>query len=94
MTVSVKKATQRNKAECIPSDKARELIFNAAKEALTRIGEIKPYKIALPLSVEVTYTRNDYCDSAVERDPTLKRCGRTVRRYLDKPTCCRDLEWF
>ena len=94
LTVSVKKATKRNEAECIPTDEARELIFNASREALARIGEIKPYKIDLPVTVEVTHTRNDYCDSAVERDPTLKRCGRTVTRYLEKLTCCRDLEWF
>ena len=94
VTVSVKKATERNKAESIPVEEAYELIYNAAKEAVTKVGKIKPYKITLPATVEVTYTRNDYCDRAMKKDPSLIRNGRTVTRVLEAPICFDGFNQF
>ncbi len=94
VTVCVKKADIRNKATCISVEEAGKLIFDGARRAMGKIGKIKPYKIEFPATIEVTHTRNDYCDSAVKRDPTLIRNGRTVVRYLERATCSRDLECF
>ena len=60
VTASVKTARIRNRAECVPVDEARALIFEGAKKAVEQTAKIKPYKIDLPVTIEVTHTRNDY----------------------------------
>ena len=92
--VRVKTAKGRNRADCISPEKAYEAIFNAAKEAVRNIGNCKPYKIEFPVKLELTFTRNDYCDEVMENSPYLKRCGRTVYKELEKINNYHDLVVF
>ncbi|MBR5459310.1 MAG: M55 family metallopeptidase [Clostridia bacterium] len=94
VTASVKKACGRNRAECIPLEEAHALIYNAVKKAVLGWRDVKPVKVFPPYELEVVFTRNDYCDSAIGRDPSLEREGRRIVRRLDKITCSLDMEWF
>ena len=93
-TACVKTAKGRNKAECINPKEAYNAIFGAAKEAVLNIKNFKPYKIKLPVNLELTLSRSDYCDEIIENSPHLKRCGRTIYKQLDKITNYHDLVVF
>ena len=78
----VKYAHGRNKAVSLPSDEARELIRNTAKESVKLIGKIDPYKISLPAEVLFTFQRTDYCDKFAEG---RERVGsRTIRKIVNE----------
>ena len=94
ITACVKTANERNRAECLPVEEATRLIYEAAKDAVLNFGKAKPYKISLPVTLDVTFTRNDYCDDAVKRDPSLTRNGRQVTRRIDKIKRALDTDWF
>ena len=87
----VKTALCRNKAECLPQAEALERIREAAADGVRRCGEIKPFKVSLPTEYRVTFTRNDYCESAMHEG--LTRSGRTLTKTLERITCCGDLLW-
>jgi len=89
-----KNAVERNRASCLPVEKSTSLIYEAAKNAIIHIGKTKPYKIDLPVTLDVTFTRNDYCDEAIKRDASLIRDGRRVTRRLDKISSALDIDWF
>ena len=93
-TACIKTAKGRNKAECISAEKAYEAIFNAAKEAVLSLKDCNPYKIEFPVELELTLSRNDYCDEIMEESPTVKRCGRTVYKKLEKIRNYHDLVVF
>jgi D-amino peptidase len=79
---TVKRALSRNVAVSLPPDEARALIYEKAKESLSLIGKIKPYKIALPAEITVTFQRTDYCDEAAKKYERID--SRTVRKTIDK----------
>ena len=87
---AVKTAEKRNEAHCLPQEEALKLIYNAAKEGVLKSENIKPYKIDLPTQIEVTYTRNDYCDDA-QLHKNVTRNGRTISITVDKITCLKDI---
>jgi D-amino peptidase len=90
-TAVVKYAVCRNEAECIPDDEAERLIYEAAKAAMGRIGEAKPYKITLPAEIKIEYNRADYCDDAAKWSGAERLDARTLRKVVDKIEFYRDI---
>lgn len=79
-TAVVKNAASRNTAISLPTEVARQRIYEGAKKSVALIDKIKPYKVSLPAVVEVTFQRTDYCDEAAKK---YERIGsRTVRKFV------------
>ncbi len=79
----VKHAVERNKAVCIDGDEAGRLIREAARLAVSTLGERRPTVLPLPAEMKVGYNRTDYCDAAVRAHPALTRLdARTVTRTV------------
>ena len=93
-TASVKTAKGRNKADCLPTDEARKLIFEAVRDGVKRYREIKPYTVKTPTEVSVTLVRNDETDNYMAQNPNLKRCGRTVTKTVNEIKKYNDLVKF
>jgi D-amino peptidase len=55
VTVPVKEAIGRLAAKLVPVDEARKMIKAGVKDALGRLGAIKPFKVAAPYSFELAY---------------------------------------
>ena len=55
-TAVVKKALSRYAARCLPLDRARERIREAAHRALKRAGEIEPSHLEPPITLEVDFS--------------------------------------
>ncbi len=91
VAVPVKRMISRNSAENYPDWKER--LVTGVKEALAKASSIKPVTVALPTTVEITYTRADYCED------TLRLCGsgcerigaRTLRKNVTAVRHCQDL---
>ena len=82
-TAAVKTAEGRNRAVCLPEKEAEAAIYEAARRAVGRIGEIKPFRILLPAVIEVEYNRTDYADAVMEyRTDAERTAPRTVRRIV------------
>ncbi len=94
VTAAVKTATERNVATCFPEDEVKEKIYNAAKKGVENIGKIKPLKPELPATVEVTFSRSDFCDETFKDAENTERCGRTLKKKHDKINCYLDLVRF
>lgn len=91
-TAVVKWGVGRNAAECLDLAQAEALIRDAAKEGILNAGNIKPFKIAGPYTIEVTHTRCDYCEECLRRCPDVERVdGRTVVRRLDEIKTYKDI---
>jgi D-amino peptidase len=91
-TAVVKEAEGRNRAVCLPADKAEDRIYEAALRAVKRISEFKPFRVLLPAVIEVEYNRTDYADAVTERRPDVERTGpRTVRRIVSEIVRYEDL---
>ena len=82
-TAVVKTADGRNRAVCIPEEESDRLISEAAKRAVERVGEFRPFYVALPAVIEVEYNRTDYADAVMARGGKLERISpRTVRKTV------------
>ncbi len=90
-TAVVKYAECRNVAECIPDDEAEQLIYNAAKEAMSLVGKAKPFRVTLPAEIRIEYNRADYCDAAAGQDGVERLDARTVRKVTEKIEVYRDI---
>lgn len=93
-TAAVKTAIVRNRANCLPTDEARKLIFEAVCDGVKRYREIKPYTVNTPTEVSVTLVRNDITDEYMAQNPNLKRCGRTVSKTVNEIKTYNDLVKF
>ncbi|MEG2570367.1 MAG: M55 family metallopeptidase [Clostridia bacterium] len=91
-TAVVKTARCRNHAELIDFDTAVARVRAAARDGMALIGKIAPYKIPLPLTIELTFCRTDFCDDTMVRRPDVTRVdARRVRRVVDKIEGYSDL---
>jgi D-amino peptidase len=88
-TACVKTANGRNQATSLPADEARALIRDAARDGVARCKEILPLTLSLPVEIQLTFCRNDYCDQAMHEG--LERHGRTLKKTLEKIECYADL---
>lgn len=88
----VKTASGRNLAFSVSSEEAERRIFEAAKEGISLIGKIKPYKPHLPLEIVVEFNRTDYAEEALSRRDDAERIdARTVRRVVEQVVSYRDV---
>jgi len=72
-TVAVKEGIGKA-AKTIHPEKARQLIRTAAAEALKNLPRYKPFKLTSPVTMEITFTRQDLATKA-SMIPGAKRTG-------------------
>lgn len=88
----VKYGVGRNRANLICPEKSLEIIRQAAKNAMGRIGEIKPYKPVMPLEIILELYRSDMCDDAFNRLDNVERVdARTLRKVVTEINSYRDI---
>jgi D-amino peptidase len=85
---AVKKGVGRNRAIPINDSAARELIYNAARKAVSNIDNAELFTPMLPINVELELCRSDFCDK-IARSPGVERVdARTVRKVCDSYLDC------
>ncbi len=84
-TAAVKKATARNKAECLPADEARARIREAARRAVSLIGKAKPIVPPKRLEITLEYNRANYCDSGAKKPGVERVDAYTIRKVTENP---------
>ena len=78
-TVVVKEAVSRSAAVCLPLEQARQMIESEASEAVARAGEFRPFTVAGPVTVEITWSDPALADGVENLDFVTRLDGRTVR---------------
>ena len=89
ITAEVKSAEVRNVAECLPFEEAHKRIHDAAVAGMALEGR-EPFDPGFPLTIEVTFTRADYCDMH-DTDWRERLDARTVRRISEKVESYYDI---
>jgi D-amino peptidase len=82
-TAAVKWGMGRQQARCLHPEKARELIRQAAKEAVAAPTKPAPYEIALPGTIRLEVCRTDLADSLARKPGTRRLDARTVERSIE-----------
>ncbi|MEO6053374.1 MAG: M55 family metallopeptidase [Chthoniobacterales bacterium] len=83
-TAVVKWGIGREKAKCLPPEKAHAIIQKAAKRAVENAKSFRPYKPRLPATAQITLYRSDMIDAYVGR-PNIERVNaRTMRTKLKR----------
>ncbi|MGQ9554886.1 MAG: M55 family metallopeptidase [Anaerolineae bacterium] len=77
-TVAVKEGVSRSAARCLPLARARELIEEAATDAVKRAADFKPFTFDGPVVAQVTFIDPSYADSAEYLDFVTRVDGRTI----------------
>lgn len=77
---TVKIARGRYAADCLPPQRARELIAAAARRAVERIAEFRPYDAGTPVTFEVTWQLSANADMAMAL-PGVERVDDTTVRF-------------
>lgn len=78
--VVAKVGVSRNVAICSSPKKVRKLIRSAAKRALQRATDFKPFTVDSPVTVEVEYSHPNYADMKA-RTPGIERVDARTIRY-------------
>ncbi len=87
VTVPVKRGLGRNRASCLHPEQAQALIRQGAAEAVRRAKQLKAWRLAAPIELELTYYRSDYADEVTNARADLVRVdARTVRKTVDSAT--------
>lgn len=91
-TAVVKWAVGRVSAKCLHPKKARQVISEGVKEALTKVNKIEPYWVNAPVEVKVTWRVPTMAD-IVSVLPYMERVdGRSTKAiFEDYPTALRGL---
>jgi len=77
--VIVKEGLSRNFAICLPPAQTRDLIRKAAKRAMQKVADLKPFLVGSPVTVKIEYSHPNYADMQA-RTPAIERVdARTVR---------------
>ena len=87
----VKYAVGRNTAKSIDLDEALSKIYNAAKNGMSLIGKIKPYKPLMPMEVVLELNRSDYCDMKMNSPNVERLDARTVRKIVHEINSFHDI---
>lgn len=92
-TGAVKKAERRNVA--VDHANANEILTSTVKEALKHYRTVKPYRLAAPYVVELTFYRTDMCEAALAgcKEFVERVDARTLRKCVDRIGCYRDLKF-
>jgi len=78
-TVAVKEGVSRSAARCLPLAKARQLIEQAATDAVQHASEFRPFVFKGPVTVQVVFTDPSYADMLEYSDFVARVDGRTIR---------------
>ncbi|HIC88877.1 MAG TPA: hypothetical protein EYP04_05700 [Anaerolineae bacterium] len=78
-TAVVKRAIDENAAECLPAQVARDRIRNAARKALERLSDFKPYRFDTPTTLEFECVRYSHAKLLARVPGTELVEPRTVR---------------
>ena len=92
-TGAVKSARTRNVAQDF--ENADKILVDTICSALSAYQNITPYHIQLPATVELTFYRTDYCESALEGcGAEIERVdARTLRKKISNITKYADLKF-
>jgi len=77
-TVAVKEATSRFAAKCLHPKVSQKLIGEAAKRAVIRAEEFRPYEPKIPIELRVEYHHSDRAERIVKRKGVDRIDGRIV----------------
>ena len=92
-TCEVKKATQRNIAVTDPNayQKMRKIIVSA----IENYKSVPLYKVSEPITVEQTFYRTDFCESAIKAQtaPFERVDARTLKKTVSAITDYADLKF-
>ncbi|MBE3118938.1 MAG: M55 family metallopeptidase [Candidatus Atribacteria bacterium] len=83
VTVAVKEAYGRLAAKLVPMGEARRMIKAGVKDALGKLGRIKPFKIAPPYNFELGYHVSAQADMAAMLTEVKRVDARTVAFTAD-----------
>ncbi len=78
-TVAVKEGVSRSAARCVPLLRARQMIEEAAAEAVQHASDFKPFVFEGPVTVQVTFIDPSYADTVEHLDFVTRVDGRTIR---------------
>ncbi|MBV9439462.1 MAG: M55 family metallopeptidase [Candidatus Eremiobacteraeota bacterium] len=81
--VAVKDSIGRYAANSLSPARARALIRDAAREAIGRIGEAKPFTFEPPIALELDFVQTHNADFA-ELIPSFERVGARTVRFVHK----------
>jgi D-amino peptidase len=87
----VKRGLGRNRAHCLAVDEAHRRIRDAVGQAVRDIGRFKPWKPALPATLELTLYRSDMADDYEGRPGFTRLDARTIRAQVDSLANIRPL---
>ncbi len=76
----VKWGIGRNKARCLPLEKAHAIVREAATRAVARAKSFIPFKPKLPATIQLTFYRTDMAEEFAFRPGAQRVDARTVRR--------------
>lgn len=82
-TVVVKEATSEFAAKCLHPKVTQMLIRKAARRAIRRAGEFRPYRPKVPIELKVEYVERNRAERILRRKGVVAVDGRTV-------SCCGD----
>ena len=82
-TVTVKEAVGRYAAKCLSPVEARKRIREAAKTALNKLPNIKPFRLYSPVTFEVDFVHAGMTEMALLVPGVEKRDSRTVKFTFD-----------
>ena len=87
VTVAVKEAFGRLAAKLVPMEEARQRIKGGVKEALGRLGLIKPFKLIAPYNFEIVYHVSAQADMGAMipgmKRPDARTLGFTAPDYIE-----------
>jgi D-amino peptidase len=78
-TVAVKEGVSRSAARCVPVQRAREMIEEAAAEAVKHASDFNPFALNGPIMVQVVFVDPSYADTVEHLDFVTRADGRTIR---------------
>ncbi|MDW7657225.1 MAG: M55 family metallopeptidase [Bacillota bacterium] len=91
-TAVVKQGMGRNQARLVDVNIALQHIREAVHTGIRRRRDIHPWQPKLPLDLQLTLTRTEYCDELLVRCPQLHRLDeRTVCKQVDRIRRYEDL---
>jgi D-amino peptidase len=77
-TVAVKEGVSQSAARCLPVDKARRMIEQAATEAVTDPSAFRPFRFEGPVRVQVVFTAPGFADTVAHLDFVTRLDGRSI----------------
>ena len=77
-TLSVKEGMSRSAARCLPVERAREMIEEAATEAVKQASGFEPFAFSSPVTVQVMFINPAYADTLEHLDFVTRVDGVTI----------------